>query len=70
MPGPAGVGNGLDVTAFIQAGDNGDLALAFNRALQVSPTLALPAGNYTVNSPIAYVENMTICGPSYPMIEG
>jgi hypothetical protein len=54
------------VTDYIQPGDAGDLSLAITRALAAGTNLRIPplagGGEYTMNSPIPFVDGMNIVG--------
>lgn len=54
------------VTDYVQPGDAGDLSLAIARALAVGTNLRIPpavgGGEYTMNTPIPFVDGMNIVG--------
>lgn len=61
----------MSILDFYDAADAGNYSPALERALLVSNTVLFPIGTtYTLNTPVAYIENMSLIGMGYPMIEG
>lgn len=64
--GPPGAGAFLDATQYIQAGDNGDITLAINRAFEVSLNVGLTGlGPYDMNTDLIMRDGMRLSGTAW-----